>query len=52
MHASQDDACLAKLKDALSGWNGPMPELVCGAEGINHVVSDAPDLSMDICGNI
>ncbi len=38
-HKLQDDATLAKLKDSLSGWKGPMPELVCGADGINHVVS-------------
>lgn len=35
----KDDATLAKLKDALKGWSGPMPELVCGAQGINDVAA-------------
>ncbi len=28
----RDSAGLARLRDALSGWSGPMPKIVCGEE--------------------
>ncbi len=35
----RDSAGMANLRDALSGWNGPMPKLVCGEEGISEVAA-------------
>ena len=43
---------MAKLKDALSGWTGPMPKLVCGEEGISEVAAygDADTVVTGIVG--
>mmetsp|Transcript_58233 Transcript_58233/g.142861 ORF Transcript_58233/g.142861 Transcript_58233/m.142861 type:complete len:479 (-) Transcript_58233:196-1632(-) len=48
----KDDATLTKLKEALSGHKGPMPELVCGPEGINEVAAygDADTVVTGIVG--
>ena len=48
----KDDETLAKLKDRMSGWDGKMPEFVCGAEGINDVAAygDADTVVTGIVG--
>jgi len=48
----KDDDTLAKLKDSMSGWDGKMPEFVCGAEGINDVAAygDADTVVTGIVG--
>jgi hypothetical protein len=48
----RDSAGLASLRDALSGWNGPMPKLVYGEEGISEVAAygDADTVVTGIVG--
>jgi 1-deoxy-D-xylulose 5-phosphate reductoisomerase len=39
-----NDKVLTELKEALSGWDGKMPELVCGEQGLIDVAKCVPSL--------